>query len=121
MPDPFDAHEIARKSFESGRKGYEPQEVRAYLHEVSSFVERLQREHRDLKERAERAEARLGLSDELDEGMLLEVLGEETTRVLTSAREAAAEIRAKAEAAAERIVADATGEAAETRSSALQE
>ena len=39
-----------------------------------------------------------------DEAMLLEVLGEETTRVLTSAREAAAEIRSKAEAAAERIV-----------------
>jgi hypothetical protein len=53
--------------------------------------------------------------------MLLEVLGEETTRVLTSAREAAAEIKSKAEAAAERIVAEATAEASDTRSEAIRD
>ena len=100
MADPLDSHSIARRPFEVGRRGYEQQEVRAFLHEVSSLVERLQRESAELRERAERAETRLGLANEPDEAMLLEVLGEETTRVLTSAREAAAEIRAKAEAAA---------------------
>ncbi|MGK2947322.1 MAG: DivIVA domain-containing protein [Acidimicrobiales bacterium] len=121
MADPLDSHNIARKSFEVGRKGYEQQEVRAFLHEVSSLVERMQREGAELRERAERAESRLELADKPDEAMLIEVLGEETTRVLTSAREAAGEIKAKAEAAAERIVSEATAEAADTRSSAQRD
>lgn len=121
MPDPLDSNNIARRPFEVGRRGYEQQEVRAFLHEVSSLVERLQRESAELRERAERAETRLGLAAEPDEAMLLEVLGEETTRVLTSARDAAAEIRAKAEAAAERIIEEATTEAAETRAGAVRD
>jgi len=121
MADAFDSQNIARRSFEVGRRGYEQQSVRAFLHEVSSLVERIQREGSELRERAERAEARLGLSDELDETMLLEILGEETTRVLSSAREAAGEIRTKAEAAAERIVTEATLEAAEARAEAIRD
>ncbi len=121
MADPLDSHSIARRSFEVARRGYEQQEVRAFLHEVSSLYDRLQREANELRERAERAEARLGLSDKPDEAMLLEILGEETTRVLSSAREAASEIRTKAEAAAERIIGDATGEAAEARAEAVRE
>ena len=107
MADPLDSQNIARHPFGVGRRGYEQQEVRAFLHEVSALVERLQREGNELRQRAERAEARLGVSTDTDDAMLLEILGEETTRVLTSAREAAAEIRAKADAAAERIIGDA--------------
>lgn len=121
MADSLDSSSIARKAFDVGRRGYEQQEVRAFLHEVSSFIERLQREEVTLRERAERAEARLGLSERPDEAMLLEMLGEETTRVLSSAREAAAEIRTKAETAAERIIGDAASEAADTRSDAVRE
>lgn len=121
MADPLDSQNIARRPFEVGRRGYEQQQVRAFLHEVSSLVERLQRESAEVRERAERAETRLGLASEPDETMLLEVLGEETTRVLTSAREAAAEIRAKAEAAAERVIQEATFEAAETRAGGVKE
>jgi cell division septum initiation protein DivIVA len=121
MADPLDSSNIARKAFEVSRRGYEQQEVRAFLHEVSSLVERLQREEAKLRERAERAEARLGLSDRPDEAMLLEILGEETTRVLSSAREAGSEIRTKADAAAERIIGEANAEAAETRADAIRE
>lgn len=121
MADALDSQNIARRSFEVGRRGYEQQAVRAFLHEVSSLVDRIQREGSELRVRAERAEARLGLSDELDETMLLEILGEETTRVLTSAREAAGEIRTKAEAAAERIITGATLEAAEARAEAIRD
>ena len=121
MADALDSQNIARRSFGVARRGYEQQEVRAYLHEVSSLVDRIQRESVQLRERADRAEARMGLSDEPDEAMLLEILGEETTRVLTSAREAATEIRTKAEAAAERIIGDATSEAAEARAGAMRE
>ena len=41
MPDALDSQDIARRSFEVGRKGYEQQQVRAFLHEVSALVERL--------------------------------------------------------------------------------
>jgi cell division septum initiation protein DivIVA len=121
MPDDPESQDIARRSFDVARRGYEPQQVRGYLHELASLVDRLQREARDLKERSDRAEARLGLSEEADEAVLMEVLGEETTRVLTSAREAASEIRSKAEAAAERIVGDATTQAAEVRAEAVRD
>lgn len=121
MADPLDSQNIARHHFSVGRRGYEQQQVRAFLHEVSALVERLQREGRELRQRAERAEARLGVSTETDDTMLLEILGEETTRVLTSARDAAAEIRAKAEAAAERIISEATSESAEMKAAAIQE
>ncbi len=121
MADPLDSQNIARHHFSVGRRGYEQQQVRAFLHEVSALVERLQREGRELRQRAERAEARLGVSSETDDTMLLEILGEETTRVLTSARDAAAEIRAKAEAAAERMISEATSESAEMTAAAIQE
>ncbi len=121
MADSLDPHDIARHSFEVARRGYEQQEVRGYLHEVSALVERLLRSEKELRERAERAEARLGAAESPDEAAMLEVLGEETTRVLTSAREAASEIRAKAEASAERLIAEALAEAAAARGAAEAE
>ena len=63
MPDAVDSHNIARRTFGVARRGYEQQEVRGYLHEISAVVERLQRETAHLKERAERAESRLDMSD----------------------------------------------------------
>jgi len=121
MPDPLSPHDIARRTFDVARRGYEQQEVRGFLHEVSSLLERLQRAETELRERAERAEARLEMSERPDEATLLEVLGEETTRVLTSARESAAQIRAKAEEAAARLIEEATREASEIRSSATHD
>ena len=49
---------------------------------------------------------------------MLELLGEETTRVLTSARDAAATSAPRPRQAAERIIAEATAQAAQTRSGA---
>jgi DivIVA domain-containing protein len=43
MADPLDSQNIARRSFEVSRRGYEQQEVRAFLHEVSALIDRLQR------------------------------------------------------------------------------
>ncbi len=121
MADPLLPQDIARHTFEVSRRGYEQQEVRGFLHEVAALVERLTRAETELRERAERAEARLGKTEHPDEAVMLEVLGEETTRVLTSAREAATEIRAKAETAAERVIAEATAAAADARSAAGRE
>ncbi|HLT68809.1 MAG TPA: ATP synthase F0 subunit B [Acidimicrobiales bacterium] len=108
---PHDATGIARRQFSTVRKGYDPQEVRAFLHEVSELVGRLQRSEAHERERAERAEERATRAEQLDEHRLVEILGEETARVLDAARAAAADIRAKAEESAARMVREAQAEA----------
>jgi cell division septum initiation protein DivIVA len=110
-PSPLDATGIARRHFATVRKGYDPTEVRAFLHELSEIVGRLQRGEAHQLDRAERAEARAQLAEQLDEHRLVELLGAETARVLEAAREAAGDIRAKAEESAARMVGDAQGEA----------
>jgi DivIVA domain-containing protein len=110
-PSPLDATGIARRHFSTVRKGYDPTEVRAFLHELSEIVGRLQRGEAHQLDRAERAEARAQLAEQLDEHRLVELLGAETARVLEAAREAAGDIRAKAEEAAARMVRDAQAEA----------
>ena len=110
-PSPLDATGVARRHFSTVRKGYDPTEVRAFLHELSEIVGRLQRGEAHQLDRAERAEARAQLAEQLDEHRLVELLGAETARVLEAAREAAGDIRAKAEEAAARMVRDAQGDA----------
>ncbi len=121
MPEPLAPQDIARRTFDVARRGYEQQQVRGFLHEVSAVIDRLARAEQELRERAERAEARLEMADKPDEATLLEALGEETTSVLTSARTAAQEIRTKAEESAARMIAEATAEATETRRSAVDD
>ena len=111
VPSPLDATGIARRHFSTVRKGYDPTEVRAFLHELSEIVGRLQRGEAHQLDRAERAEARAQLAEQLDEHRLVELLGAETARVLEAARQAAGDIRAKAEESAARMVRDAQAEA----------
>jgi DivIVA domain-containing protein len=107
-PEPhLDATGIARRHFSTARKGYDPEEVRAFLHELSDLVGRLQRGEAHERERAERAETRAELAERHDQHRLVELLGEETARVLDAAREAAADIRSKAEESAARMVLEA--------------
>ncbi len=108
---PLDATGIARRHFSPARKGYDPAEVRGYLHELSDLVARLQRAEGHQLERAERAEARAELAEQLDQHRLIELLGEETARVLDAARQAASDIRTKAQESAARMVGDAQEEA----------
>jgi cell division septum initiation protein DivIVA len=108
---PLDATGIARRHFSPARKGYDPAEVRGYLHELSDLVARLQRAEAHQLERAERAEARAELAEQLDQHRLIELLGEETARVLDAARQAASDIRTKAQEGAARLVGDAQEEA----------
>ncbi len=84
-------------------------ELEATVAELQSEIERLQSERDDLAAKLETAEtARSEAEDrlessateddaELDEARMTQLLGEETTRVLDSARTAAANIRARAE------------------------
>jgi DivIVA domain-containing protein len=104
---PLDATGIARRHFPTVRRGYEPAEVRAFLHELADLVGRLQRSEAHERERAQRAESRAELAEDLDQHRLVELLGEETARVLDAARDAARDIRTKAEEAAARMVREA--------------
>jgi DivIVA domain-containing protein len=108
---PLDATGIARRHFSTVRKGYDPDEVRAFLHELADMVGRLQRGEAHERERAERAENRADLAEKLDQHRLVELLGEETARVLDAAREAGGDIRTKAEENAARMVREAQTEA----------
>jgi DivIVA domain-containing protein len=108
---PLDATGIARRHFATTRKGYDPDEVRAFLHDLSDMVGRLQRAEAHERERAERAENRAELAEQLDQHRLVELLGEETARVLDAAREAGRDIRTKAEESAARMIREAQVEA----------
>jgi cell division septum initiation protein DivIVA len=108
---PLDATGIARRQFAITRKGYDQGEVRAYLTEVSDLVGRLHRGEAHEHDRAVRAEERAELAEQLDEHRLVEILGQETARVLDAARAAAGDIRAKAEESAARMVREAQAEA----------
>jgi cell division septum initiation protein DivIVA len=108
---PLDATGIARRHFPTVRRGYDPDEVRPYLHELSDLVGRLQRGEAHERERAERAETRAQLAEQLDQHRLVELLGEETARVLEAARDAGSDIRAKGEESAARMIREAQVEA----------
>jgi DivIVA domain-containing protein len=101
--------EVARHTFGTTRRGFDPAEVRSFLEhvarELAAGVDREQDLRRVLAEAERRAE-----NPVLDEGTLTAALGLETARVLRSAHEAAAELVAKAENDAARMRAHAQEE-----------
>ena len=120
-PPHIDADAVARKTFSSSFRGYDTDEVRAFLlalaEEVRAVNEHMSWLHVQLVAAEERATAHV----ELDEDRLTALLGEETTRVLASAREAAAAIRSRAESDAERVLSQASEQATAMRSDAMAE
>ena len=98
--------DVARHTFGSVRRGFDPDEVRAYLESIAVGLRAIaERENQLLQEVAD-AEHRAA-NPVLDEAALTAALGTETARVLHSAHEAAAEMVAKAEAEATRILTEA--------------
>jgi DivIVA domain-containing protein len=95
--------DVARHTFGSVRRGFDPNEVRAYLESVAVGLRTVaEREQELLKELAD-AEHRAA-HPVLDEPTLTSALGTETARVLHSAHEVAAEMVANAEAEAARLL-----------------
>src|SRR3954451_14456544 len=109
---------VARTNFATSFRGFDPDQVRAFLEQVSNEL----REGRD-REATLRAEIdamarkaeELG---ELDEARVTEMLGAETAKILTTARSAASETTNKAEESAERILREANDQAARLRDGA---
>src|SRR4051794_27003193 len=136
--DPTSPASISTATFEVARRGFDRDEVTSFLRAVANELSRLRDANARLTEEVEALQAAQAAAAEvpepeppvLDEATVASLLGEETARVLTAARSAAAQIKAKAEEGAEearraaqedaaRLIADADLEAARRRQEAL--
>ena len=106
--------DVARHSFGTVRRGFDPGEVRAYLESLAAGLRGLAERERQLLDQLDAAEDR-ARNPEFDESMLTSALGHETARVLQSAHEVAAEMVAKAEAEAGRLLTEASDEIEQNR------
>lgn len=115
-PDPSSPAAVGAAQFSVGRRGFEQEEVRDFLRMVSAELARLQERERFLESEM-RALQTQGISSPgvLDEETVMRVLGEETARVLTAAREAAHQMRSRAAESADRIIREASADAARIR------
>ena len=99
---------MARADFSSSFRGFDHTEVRSFLARVSGELRALIEREAELLDQIARAERRRPTPvEELDEQQLTQRLGAEAVRVLDAAREAAAQIRTKAEADAAAALAEA--------------
>jgi DivIVA domain-containing protein len=112
---------VAERTFSSVKRGYAEAEVRAFLRMVSDELGALASRERQLTARVAELEERLRRPvAPLSDRDLIDALGEETARVLRSARESALELRGKAEEHARRVVREAQETARELREAAHQ-
>jgi DivIVA domain-containing protein len=119
-PDPSSPAAVADAAFGTARRGFDQQEVRDFLRMVAAELARLQERERFLERelRAAQASSASGGAPVIDEDTATRLLGEETARVLTAARDGANAIRAKAEEGAARLLRDASEEAHRLREEA---
>ena len=118
-PDPSSPAAVGSAQFSVVRRGFEQEEVRDLLRGVSAELARLQERERFLESELRAMQTRgLSAPGALDEEMVTALLGEETARVLTSAREAAKQQIARAAETAERLVREASSDAARIRQEA---
>lgn len=118
-PDPSSPAAVGSAQFSVVRRGFEQEEVRDLLRGVSAELARLQERERFLESELRAMQTRgLSAPGALDEEMVTALLGEETARVLTSAREAAKQQIARAAETADRLVREASSDAARIRQEA---
>jgi DivIVA domain-containing protein len=104
---PLTPDDVARHTFASVRRGFDPGEVRDYLESIAAALRATSELEQELREQVADAEHRAA-NPVIDQVTLTEAVGKETARVLISANEAAAEKVANAESEASRMVAEAT-------------
>lgn len=110
--------EIAGRTFATAFRGVSESDVRSFLKRVSEDLAAAKAREQELMTSVDELETRLRSPQPLDEQALLDALGEETTRLLRSAREAGIDIRTKAEERAARLVHDAQEDAQRLRQNA---
>ncbi len=111
---------VAHAEFRSGFRGLDPAEVRAFLARVASELRTLLEHEAELVSQLEEADERntAVVPAPLDIRQVSELLGQETARVLETAREAAADIKARAESDAGATIEAAEAEAERLRTQA---
>ncbi len=105
---------IAQRGFASARRGFDPDEVRAFLGKVANEFRSMRQLQSSLEQLLREAEYR-AVHPTWDENTLLSAVGEETASILRSAHAAAADIKGKAEDNASRILKEAQEQAAALR------
>jgi DivIVA domain-containing protein len=110
--------EIANRTFGKGVRGFAESEVRAFLKRVSEEIAAGRAHEQELEGAIDALEEELRQPRPLSEQELLDSLGEETARLLRSAREASDDIRGKAEERAAKLVEEASAVADRTRTEA---
>ena len=101
--------DVARHTFASVRRGFDPTEVGDYLESLAAGLRGLAEREQELRTALEAAEERAA-NPVIDDTMLTAAVGKETARVLQSAHDAATELVANASAEAERLVSEARTE-----------
>ena len=115
-PDPSSPSSVADAGFSTARRGYQTDEVRAFLTSVAAELSRVQDRVRALEGELADLRAAGGVTPaDLDEETVAALLGEETVRVLQTARESASDIKGRAEESAARILREANEEAKRVR------
>ncbi len=102
--------DVARHTFATVRRGFDPSEVRDYLESVAVALRAIAEREQQLLDELGDAERRAA-NPVLDEPTLTAAVGQETARVLHSAHEVADEMVAKAEAEAAHLLGEASDEA----------
>src|SRR5713101_6402007 len=97
---------IAQRGFALVRRGFDADEVRAFLAQLAREFRAMRQREAAIEEALREAEYR-ARHPRVDEETLLSAVGEETASILRSAHAAAADIRAKAEDNAARILKEA--------------
>jgi DivIVA domain-containing protein len=110
--------DVARKTFTMVRKGFDPIEVQGFLLAVAAELRQTRADLLELDRELRVAQDEVERSRHIDPARLTALLGEETARVLDAAREAADDIKAKAEQSSLQLLEEATAEAARVRKEA---
>src|ERR1700712_5000300 len=99
----LDPEFVATQTFSSSFRGFDVAEVRGFLEVIADLLREGDAREEALAAELADAKEKLAHPPPLDEQQLTMLLGEETTRVIGTARQAALDIRSKSEENAARL------------------
>src|SRR5580698_7801709 len=102
--------DVARHTFAVVRKGFDPDEVKAYLQSVARSIEVLEQREQDLRQAVAAAEERAA-HPVVDETTLSASLGQHSAQILRQAHEEAARIVVQAQEGASNLLREAQSQA----------
>lgn len=112
--------DVARHTFGSVRRGFDPSEVRDYLESIAVGLQGIAEREQQLLDELTEAERRAA-NPVLDEPTLTAAVGQETARVLHSAHEAADQMVANAESESTRLLTESAEQAEQILTEAAEE